>query len=182
MFSGDKDSASDEIELDSAQQQALNDEAAQNTAPIQDAIKEELDSIKADLLKEDVIEVTSKKIGKDGLCEDYFFEQGDSLRIVDHTIQVNKIADDALRLNVDGKNYVLAEKSSDIMGDGIELAIASGNIIYFGVDDSSNSAMIRIGCDYDDDPSEKYVQNRGENLCEEIYENCQQSFNIDLSE
>lgn len=131
-------------------------------------------------LKEETTPVESKKIGEEGLCEDYFFEQGDSLHILDHEIIVDRIGKDALRLRVDGQNYVMNDDESDYLGEGIRLSIAEDKILYFSADDPSNAVIIRVGCNYDVNPNEKYVEGRGKNICRELYADCQSAFGIDL--
>lgn len=152
----------------------------QDNQQIVEEIIETGDELFSDTLKEKIDDVTSKKVGSEGLCEDYFFEQGDILEIASHTVLVERIGKGALRLKVDNENYLLSEGNSEILGDDIEISLKPNAILYFGVDDSSNAAMIRVGCHYEDNPNEKYVEERGENLCEELYLNCQNSFGIDL--
>ena len=167
VFSGNND-APEEIVLDDV----VN---VQET--FEEPVIEEVEEV--EIVKEETVPIPEKKIGEKGLCEDYFFEQGDSLDILKHTIRVDRIGDNALRLNVDGENYVMSDDDSIFAGDGIRLATAQDSILYFGSDDPSNAVMIRVGCRYDVDPNEKYVQDRGQDLCQEIYESCKESFDIE---
>lgn len=170
IFSGNDSTPSDDVVLEQDQDtsQPVLEDAPVIVQPTLDAIKEES------------LAVPKSKIGEKGLCEDYFFEQGDELKILDHSIIVERIGSQSLRVQVDGQHYVINEDSSSYLGDGIRLAIAKDKILYFGADDTSNAVMIRVGCNYDVNPNEKYVEDRGIKICKEIYVNCQNSFGIDL--
>ncbi len=164
--------SSDDIDAKEVEQEAsqgvLEEQLNEEESPVLEPVKEES------------VSVTKKKVGEEGLCEDYFFEQEDELYIMGHTIVVERIAESSVRVTVDEQPYVLAEESNEYLGDGIRLSIKNGAIAYFGLDHSSNAIMIRVGCSYNTDPNEKYVATRGKQLCTEIYEACQDSFDIDL--
>lgn len=132
-----------------------------------------------DTLREEVVAVESKKVGEEGLCEDYFFEEGDELHILDHAIKIERIGKDAVRVLVDGENYALNGGDSEYLGNGIRLSINEGNILYFSANDPTNAVVMRVGCQHSVNPNEKYVQDRGEQICEQMYTHCQEAFDID---
>ncbi|MGM5481748.1 MAG: hypothetical protein ACQESE_05065 [Nanobdellota archaeon] len=116
------------------------------------------------------------KVDENGLCEDYFFEQGDELEIAEHTIIVEKIAQSSLRLIVDDKRLVFGEGETERLGDGIRVELQENNVAYFGVDDPNNSASLRIGCDHDENPISKLVDQEGQKVCRALYDQCKESF------
>lgn len=166
---------SKETTLEEIPQEQNEDASADIFAETEDVEAETIETIKAESKP-----VTKDKVGEEGLCEDYFFEQGDSLEIVGHTIFVDRIGKGALRLQVDDENLVMADGDSEYAGDGIRIAIGDNKILYFAGDDESNAVMMRIGCDYEDNPNEKYVVDRGEQICKAVYRDCQERFDIDL--
>lgn len=126
------------------------------------------------------------KVGEDGLCEDYVLAQGQKLQAVGHDIIVTKIGSTAVRLSVDGEDALLNEKDEEYLGDGIRVGLSEDSIIYFQENDADNVVELRVGCKIDDNPNDKYVQQRGEAICEDLYnefikqyESCKESFDIE---
>lgn len=118
-------------------------------------------------------------VKEEGLCEDYFFEQGDALKIMNHTVKVSRIASSSLRMNVDGERSVLGKGDAERLGDGIRVSLAENDVVYFGADDPNNAVNLRVGCEYDEDPVDKFVEKKGRDVCKALYEQCQDSFDFD---
>ncbi|MFW5866029.1 MAG: hypothetical protein ACOCU6_02965 [Nanoarchaeota archaeon] len=121
----------------------------------------------------------NSRFSEEGLCEDYFFEQGDQLEIADHIILVERIAKSSLRLEVDDERTVFGLGDEKRLGDGIRIKLDDDNIAYFGVDDPSNAVTLRIGCDHDEDPIDKLVEKRGSEVCKALYDQCRDSFDFE---
>jgi len=114
------------------------------------------------------------------VCEDYLFNEGDSRTIDGHTILVDRISKQGVKLTVDGEEAMLFEGDSDRLGEGILIELNKGKIIYFGVDDVDNTVSLRIACETQgEDSRDKYVREKGEAICETIYQNCKDSFSIE---
>ena len=148
---------------------------------VEEPIAEESE-VSAEAAREESTTISSKKVGEDGLCEDYFFEQGDTLEILDHMVTVDRIGESGLRMTVDGQRYVLNTGDTEYAGDGIQVSLAPNNVFYFAADDPANGVQLRVGCRYDRNPNEKYIEDNGERICRQIYYDCQDAFDIDLDE
>ena len=123
-------------------------------------------------------EVIEKTLSEKGLCEDYNFNEGDALEIKDSTVLVERISSSSVKMTVDGTTFFLAPSKDEVV-NGLRVELKDGNLHYFGAGDSENVVVLRVGCKYsDEDPNEKYVRERGEDLCQEIYRECRDSFGL----
>ncbi|MFP4118766.1 MAG: hypothetical protein ACLFTH_01810 [Candidatus Woesearchaeota archaeon] len=118
----------------------------------------------------------NETVNKRGLCEDYFFEEGDELEIAGHTMFVERIASSSIRLVVDGEKHVFGEGDAERLGDGIRVELQKNNIAHFGTGDPNNAVSLRIGCNNDEDPVSKLMKKEGRKVCQALYEQCEASF------
>lgn len=123
-------------------------------------------------------DLPTKKLGKEGLCEEYVFSDGEELKILDHEIKVEAIGSNSIKLIVDGERKILGEEENERFDSGIKVGIAKDKIFYFAAGSEHNTAQIMIGCNYDDNPNDKYVKEKGEQICEKIYNQCLIDFEI----
>ncbi|MCF7866392.1 hypothetical protein K9L67_02345 [Candidatus Woesearchaeota archaeon] len=133
---------------------------------------------------EEIIEpsIASKIIESSDMCEDYVLTEGDTVKVSTYSVKVNNIGSAAIRLSVDGKEGVLGEGDFERINDlGVE--IRNGKIAYFASDDPYNSVELRIGCDKNEDPKDKYVRDKGLAVCKALIktveEKCVSSFDLD---
>lgn len=126
-------------------------------------------------------QATSPTRGQDRLqlCESYDFKQGDSLNLDGHEVIVERIAKQGVKLSVDGEQQILSLGESHDMGDGLLVELEKGAIVFFEVDDADNTATLVLGCQSEDEESwDKYVREKGEEVCEELYRQCTSSFDV----
>ena len=116
-------------------------------------------------------------IKPNGMCEDYFMKQSNTLTLDGHTLKVVKIGSNAVQLDLDGSQFLLAkDKSTWKSGFGIELQ--RNMLLYFGDDDASNSVQLRVGCKSNEDPNDKYVADKGSSICQALLNSCKSQFGI----
>jgi len=128
--------------------------------------------------KTDLEKVIEKTLSEKGLCEDYNFNEGDSLEIKDTNITLDRVSSTTAKLIVD-KETIFLTPGNDKVINNLRIELHKGNLYYFGAGDKENVVILRIGCKYsDENPNEKYVRERGEKLCQEVYTQCRESFGI----
>lgn len=129
--------------------------------------------------KTELEKVIEKTLSEKGLCEDYNFNEGDSLEIKNNVVTLDKVSTTTAKITVDKETVFLTTGDDEIIND-LRIELHEGNLHYFGANDEENLVVLRIGCKHsDEDPNEKYVRERGEELCQEVYTQCRGSFGID---
>jgi len=114
---------------------------------------------------------------QNGMCEDYFMKQNNTLTLNGHKLKVVKIGANAVNLDLDGSQFLLAKgKSTWKSGFGIELQ--DNMLLYFGDDDASNSVQLRVGCKSKENPNDKYVADKGSSICQTLLNSCKSQFGI----
>lgn len=126
-----------------------------------------------------VTDIPTKTLGKDDLCEEYVFGDGDVLKILDHEIMVEAIGSSSVKLVVDGQRKILSQEENIYFDSGITLGLAKDNLFYYSVGSSQNVAEIMVGCNYDENPNDKYIQTKGESFCRSAYDQCLKTFGVD---
>ncbi len=116
---------------------------------------------------------------KNGLCEVYYLEQKDSLQLDKHDILVDKIGSTSVRVIVDKEELLIASGEEVYAGTGIRMELPKGKLLYFGNDNEDNAVSLLIGCKRGENPNDKYIADKGKDICEDIYEMCKESFGID---
>jgi hypothetical protein len=123
--------------------------------------------------------VTAKVMKADAWCEDYSFKQGDVLELDDKTVQVNRIGRNGVLVSVNDEEFMISESDNERV-DGFLVELAENDILYFAADDADNTVLLRLGCQKaSEDPNDKYVREKGEAICEQLYTTCQSSFDIE---
>lgn len=116
-------------------------------------------------------------IKSNDMCKDYFMKQGNTLTLNGHKIKVVKIGSNAVNMDIDGTQFLLAEgKFTWINGMGFE--IQNNMLLYFEQDDPNNSIQVRVGCKNGEDPNDKYVRDKGVAICTSLYNSCKSQFGI----
>jgi hypothetical protein len=143
-----------------------------------------VDVLQAAVEDEEVVEVTKPKVTSkakkvDDLCEDYSLKQGESLELDGNTLIVDRIGRTGVLLSVNGEEFMISENDDERV-DEFLVELAEDDILYFAADDSDNSVLLRLGCKKSsENPNDKYIRQKGESICEQLYETCQSSFDIE---
>lgn len=135
-------------------------------------------NVKPETNKTELEKIIEKTLSEKGLCEDYNFNEGDSLKIKNNVITLDRVSSTTAKLAVDNKTVFLKSGDNKVVDD-LRIELHEGNLHYFGYNDKDNLVVLRIGCKHaDEDPNEKYIRERGEKLCQEVYTQCRESFGI----
>lgn len=135
--------------------------------------------------KLDVLDQASKTINNEpskgvdeDLCEDYYFDNLDTKTVSGHTVEVLRIATKGAKIEVDGEEATLFEGDSEILGDDFRVELKE--VFYFGSEDNDNMITLRLGCEKEGENSnDKYIRNKGENICENLYQTCKDEFDLE---
>lgn len=111
-------------------------------------------------------EEPEEKMAVEGMCEDYTLDEGETVEIDGNEIKVNNIGQTSIKISVNGKQDIISEDDyKRIDGFGVKV----NNLFYFTADDENNAVDLRLGCDNsDEDPQDKYVEEKGAAACKEI--------------
>lgn len=134
--------------------------------------------VELDLVDDLVTQVTGTKLSDKGLCENYLFKDGDILKISDYEIKLEAIGDSSVKIDVDGEKAILSENEIESFDSGLKLEIKKGSIFYQGFQNEYNSVEILVGCDINENTKDKYVKEKGEKICDIIYNSCLEEFDI----
>lgn len=130
--------------------------------------------------KTDLEEVIEKTLSEKGMCEDYTFNEGDSVELNGFDVTVERMSSSSVRVTVDKTTFFLASGKNKLIDEEFLVELRSGNLYYFGPEDPDNTVVLRLGCERaDEDSSEKYVRDRGKVICEQVYQECRDSFGLD---
>ncbi len=113
------------------------------------------------------------------LCEEYYLEQGKMLSIDKHDVLVEKIGSNSVKLVVDGEQLLLADGEMVFSDSKLRVALPAGKLLYVANDHEDNAVSLLVGCKRGENPNDKYVADKGEDICEDIYETCKSSFGIE---
>lgn len=115
----------------------------------------------------------------DESCEDYSFKQGERAELDGTDLFVKRIGRSGVILVVDEREFMISEADNERVGDFL-VELADGDILYFGADDPDNTVLFRLGClKASEDPNDKYIREKGEVVCEELYTACQDEFDLE---
>lgn len=173
---GSTTSKNKELEANQTQDVDLQDQ-------LEEVIQEEIEQVQTETTEEPKIEEeqeVSKTLKEKGMCEDYNFNEGDLLEIAGYEIMLEKVSTTSARIKAGKTTFFLSPGNDKVIDEELRIELRSGNLHYFGAEDEANTAVLRIGCKFSDEhSSEKYVRERGEDLCEAVYTQCKDSFGIE---
>ncbi|MBN1175560.1 hypothetical protein JXA48_02870 [Candidatus Woesearchaeota archaeon] len=135
--------------------------------------------VAADVPSIPATDIPTKKLGKDDLCKEYIFRDGDTLNILNHEILVEAIGSKSVKVVVDGERKILSEEENVYFESGLRLGMAKGSLFYYAVGSDENVAEIMVGCKYGDNLNDKYIQDKGELFCRSSYEQCLNTFGVE---
>ena len=125
-----------------------------------------------------VEQVVKKTLSEEGLCEDYPLKEGEEINLDNHNIKIERISSKMIKLTIDGEEKFLSEGNS-LNANHFLIELKKGNIFYFKPSDPENVVMLRLGCKTENEnTNEKYVREKGEVLCKEIYNQCKAEFGL----
>lgn len=115
------------------------------------------------------------------LCENHVLSQKEEVILDGRKISVTKIGPTSIRVAINEKDSILSEGAS-VFFDGIKVELLSKKLLYFGNDDEDNSVELKIGCNKNEDPTEKHILStlniRGERICEALIKSCELEFGL----
>lgn len=163
---------STQLNENSTNKVSLTDNSANLTT--QDTDKSELEKvIDKTLEKTDTSDLQTNK-----LCEEYTLTEGQTIKLADHELKVDRIAEKSVKLTVDDSTIFMSVGSEKIVNN-FRITLNAGNIFYFSPNDESNTVILKLGCKTsNENTNEKYVRERGEDICKQVYNECKTSFGL----
>jgi len=190
LFSGcssNKDSEDEKeiIAIDVAKNEN-SDQNVQNTEQKIEEIQEEtVKELDKDIAQNAEKQTKETELEIEGVCDDYFLQEGDKIKLDNYDIELVKMSRTSVRLKVNDKSLILAEGDRD-REEGLSLEIEDNKILYFEDGHKDNSVQIRIGCAKNEKPEDKFVEatlkEAGNDLCKDIYDFCEKEFVAPKSE
>lgn len=156
-------------------QNTINNEEQIILEPNVEEIIEETEVVEPEIVEEEVKELPKLT----GICGDYLLRKGDVLELENYEINLIQMGKTSVRISVNDKSIILNEGARE-KENGLSLEIQDNKLMYFDEDNKDNLLQIRIGCDREETPDDKYVEQAlkasGNELCQEIYSYCESKF------
>lgn len=116
------------------------------------------------------------------LCENYVFSQGEELLIEGVKVKIVKIGPTSVRISINNEDAIISE-GSFVFKQNIRVELLTKKLLYYAENDEDNAVELRIGCNKDEDPTDKHILETigtmGVNICEDLIASCQKEFGLE---
>lgn len=110
-------------------------------------------------------------------CDPLVAREGESYAFEGHEIFIDAISKTAVRFSIDDNQITVREGESEYKD--VRVSVKQDSLIYIAAGSADNSFTLLIGCGSGEDPLDKYVMQKGDVVCEKLYEQCKEEFDLE---